>query len=119
MSSGKRAKGISRLSVEQIVDSAAEENLEMIEDIEIIFGTINELDNLEGLTNLRSLTVINSGLSRISNLSPVGHTLEKLCLCDQGLTRMENLLLPQLKELLLHQNALTRIENLEGCPKVQ
>ena len=61
-----------------------------------------------------AIIVINTGLSRLSNLAPVGHTLEKLCLCDQGLTRIENLLLPQLRELLLHQNALTRIENLEG-----
>jgi Leucine-rich repeat (LRR) protein len=115
----KRPSRVVRLTVEDIVASASEENLEMIEEIEIIFGPVNEIDCLDGLSNLRSFTLVNCGLQRISNVSCVGHTLEKLCLMDQGLTRMENLLLPQLRELMLQQNGITRIENLEGCPKLQ
>ena len=49
-------------------------------------------------------------------MSSVG---ERLCLCDQGITRMECLELPNLRELLLHQNALTRMEGLDGCPRLQ
>jgi hypothetical protein len=37
----------------------------------------------------------------------------------QGLTAMENLSLPNLRELYLHRNAITEIGNLNGCPKLR
>ena len=51
------AKKMSRtLTVDMIMDNTGEEDLENVEEIEIIFGSINELANLDGCTNLRSLT---------------------------------------------------------------
>lgn len=32
---------------------------------------------------------------------------------------MENLLLPNLKELFLHRNSISKIENLSGCPRLK
>ena len=107
------------LTADMIAEATGQQDLEDIEHIEIIFGSFEELGALEGCTKLRSLTVINAGMTRISALQPVASTLEKLCLCDQGITRMEGLALPNLRELLLHQNALTRIEGLDGCPRLQ
>eukprot|EP00936_MAST-01D_sp_MAST-1D-sp1_P002182 g2182.t1 len=107
------------LTADMIAEATGQQDLEDIEHIEIIFGSFEELGALEGCTKLRSLTVINAGMTRISALQPVASTLEKLCLCDQGITRMEGLTLPNLRELLLHQNALTRIEGLDGCPRLQ
>lgn len=46
-------------------------------------------------------------------------SLTSLCLCDQGLTAMDNLTLPNLKELFLHRNAITKIGNLGGCPRLR
>jgi hypothetical protein len=58
-------------------------------------------------------------MTRITGLAPVSHTLEKLNLCDQNLTKIEGLTLPHLRELLLHENKITKIENLQGCPRLQ
>jgi protein phosphatase 1 regulatory subunit 7 len=63
--------------------------------------------------------MIDNGLQRISNLKPVGMTLTSLCLCDQMLTRMENLDLPVLTELMLHRNKLTEISGLDRCPRLR
>ena len=41
-------------------------------------------------------------------------TLTRLCLCNQNITVMEGLQLPNLKQLLLQQNQITKIEALEG-----
>ncbi len=57
-------------------------------------------------------------MSRISNLAPLSMTLKVLCLCDQNITTMENLDLPQLRELYLHRNQITKISGLHGCPQL-
>ncbi|CAK4770177.1 unnamed protein product [Aphanomyces euteiches] len=63
--------------------------------------------------------VIQCRLQRISRLEPVAHTLTRLCLADQELTKIEGLCLPNLRQLLLHNNHIRVIENLEGVPKLQ
>jgi Leucine-rich repeat (LRR) protein len=111
---------ILRLTAEDIVEATGQQDLDEIESIEIIFGVFHELAPVEGCTKLRSLTVMNSSMQRITGLQPIAPTLERLCLCDQGLTRMEGLgALPNLRELLLHENAITRMEGLGGCPRLQ
>lgn len=65
-----------------------------------------------------SLTLINCGLTEISGLECVGGTLERLTLCDQHIERMENLALPNLRELLLQQNKITCIQGLNSCPRL-
>eukprot|EP00752_Nemacystus_decipiens_P001844 g1778.t1 len=108
-----------RLSPSIIIATTGQEALEELEDLEIIFGAVSELGGLERCTSLRSLTLIDCGLRRISNLEPVGHSLVKMCLCDQGLKKMEGLCLPGLKELYLHQNKISKIEGLDGCPSLR
>ena len=68
---------------------------------------------------LSLLPVIHTGLTRMSNLYPAGHSLLRLVLTQQRLTRMEHLDLPNLRDLLLHDNEIVRIENLGGCPRLQ
>lgn len=79
-------------------------SLETIEELEILFLTFNEIASLEYCNNLKKLTreflhsskfcriifnrntvVLNNGIVRISNLSPVAMTLTSLCICDQVL----------------------------------
>ncbi|CAK4672014.1 unnamed protein product, partial [Aphanomyces euteiches] len=104
-------------------------------EIEIIFGHFDEIDCLDECPNLCNLTrkttfgqnpmgahiglVIQCRLQRISRLEPVAHTLTRLCLADQELTKIEGLCLPNLRQLLLHNNHIRVIENLEGVPKLQ
>ena len=52
---------------------------------------------------------IDNGLKRISNLEPISISLITLCLCDQNLKTMDNLLLPNLKDLYLHRNDIRHI----------
>ena len=63
--------------------------------------------------------MLDNGLSRISNLTPVAMTLQMLCLCDQNITVIENLELPHLQELYLHRNQISEIKNLTGCPRLR
>ena len=60
-----------------------------------------------------------AAVEQISNLQSVSMTLERLCLPDQNILRLENLDLPCLRELLLQQNAISRIEGLDNCPRLQ
>ncbi|RQM11373.1 hypothetical protein B5M09_002666 [Aphanomyces astaci] len=57
---------------------------------------------------------MNTRLQRICRLEPVAHTLTRLCLADQELTKLEALCLPHLRQLLLQNNRIEIIENLDG-----
>jgi protein phosphatase 1 regulatory subunit 7 len=107
------------LSEDDIVATTGEQVLENIEEIEVLFSNCVEIASLERCRSLRKLAMIDNGLQRISNLKPVGMTLTSLCLCDQMLTRMENLDLPVLTELMLHRNKLTEISGLDRCPRLR
>ena len=61
-----------------------------------------------------TIEAISGRIRRISNLTPVSMTLTRLCLCDQQIEGIDNLNLPNLLELLLHQNRIQKIEGLEG-----
>jgi Leucine-rich repeat (LRR) protein len=91
-------------------------------EIEIIFTNVHDIgpDGIARCAALRALTLIDTGLRRIRGLDAVGRSLERLCLSDQNLTRIEGLSqLPMLRELLLHQNAIAKIEGLDGCPRLR
>ena len=90
-----------------------------IDELEILFTTIKEIGGLDGLVSLRKLAMLDNGLIRISNLSPVRNTLSKLTLCDQDISVIEGLDLPNLRELYLHRNCITRISGLERCPRLK
>ncbi|CAM9430862.1 unnamed protein product [Ectocarpus fasciculatus] len=108
-----------RLCPSIIIAATGQEALEDLEELEMIFGAVSEIGGLERCTSLRSLTLIDCGLRRISNLEPVRHSLVKMCLCDQDLKKMEGLCLPGLRELYLHQNKIAKIEGLDGCPSLR
>lgn len=63
--------------------------------------------------------VVQTGLRQLSNLMPVGHSLLRLVITEQKIARMENLALPNLRDLMLHCNDIVRIEGLTGCPRLQ
>ena len=102
-----------------IMESTGEDDVEVVEDIEIIFNLVHELSDLDACYNLRSLTLISTQLRSIDNLACVGHSLEKLALVNQELTKIENLYLPNLRELYLQKNRIKRLEGFEGCPKLR
>ena len=107
------------LSLDLLASVAGNSDLETLEDIEIIFSPVCEISNLNRCINLRSLTLIKVGLRRLSNLSCCGRSLERLCVPENEITRMEGLYLPNLRELYLQSNQISRIEGLDGCPKLQ
>jgi hypothetical protein len=107
------------LSIDLLQEVCGNEDLETVEEIEVIFNPICEMSNLDRCVNLRSISLIGVGLKRISNLACVGHSLERLSLSENALTKIEGLYLPNLRELYLHNNSICRLEGLEGCPKLQ
>jgi len=110
-----------RLQREDIVETVGSAVIiDELEELEILFLTIDEIDNLESCPRLRKLTLLDNGLKKISNLNPVGITLTSLCLCDQNITKVDRGLdLPNLRELFLHRNYITSIVGLEGCPRLR
>lgn len=64
------------------------------------------------------LIAISGKLTKISNLECVARTLTRLCLCNQQINTMEGLQLPNLQQLLLHQNNITEIKGLEGYESI-
>jgi hypothetical protein len=48
-------RAVKRLTVAQLVECTGEEDLEQVTEIEMLFGSVHELDNLGALVNLRSL----------------------------------------------------------------
>ncbi len=63
--------------------------------------------------------MIQTGLREISGLVPIAHSLMRLVITEQKITKMENLHLPNLRDLLLHCNEILRIEGLDNMPKLQ
>ncbi|KAJ8599886.1 hypothetical protein CTAYLR_002795 [Chrysophaeum taylorii] len=98
---------------------------EGLEEIEVIFGAIDKVvstgrGGLARCLRLRRLSLIDCGITSIGTLRPVAATLERLCLCDQKLTRMVGLgALPQLRWLYLQQNLISRLEDLDRCPRLR
>lgn len=86
---------------------------------QILFLTCDEISSLGVCRQLKRLSMLDNGLKRISGLAPVSNTLISLCLCDQNITRIENLDLPNLKELYLHRNEITKMDGLNGCPRLK
>jgi Leucine-rich repeat (LRR) protein len=69
-----------------------------------LYVTKMELNNLE---------VIGNGLKAFPQELQLLVSLHSLCLAQQQISHMENLNFPHLQELYLHNNQITRIENLE------
>ncbi|ETV86844.1 hypothetical protein H257_01899 [Aphanomyces astaci] len=113
------ATSMKRLTTADITQATGEDDHHRVVEIEIIFGSFHEIDALESCPNLCNFTLMNTRLQRICRLEPVAHTLTRLCLADQELTKLEALCLPHLRQLLLQNNRIEIIENLDGVPKLQ
>ena len=107
------------LTKEDIIETTGVENIEDLEDLEILFLGISEIGGLHECSSLRRVAMIDNGLLRISGLRPLGYTLLSLTLCDQRISKMENLELPNLRELFLHRNQITSINGLHGCQRLK
>lgn len=107
------------LSIESLIEACGEDHLDDITELEILFTSCTEIDSLQYCSSLTRLSMINNGLIVISNLYPVQETLKYLCLCDQQITRMENLHLPQLEKLYLYNNQIEEIRGLEHCTNLK
>jgi centrosomal protein CEP97 len=105
---------IKKLTKDDIIETTGITQTDTIEELEILFLTCDEISSLQYCRNLKALSMVDNGLKRISNLTPVRNTLIKLCLCDQLIVKIENLDLPNLKELYLHRNRIEHIEGLKG-----
>ena len=109
----------SHLTKQEIIEVSGENDLEALKQLEILFNGFQEIGGLEECTTLQKMSLIDNGLQRITNLRSVALTLTSLCLCDQDITKMENLLLPNLKTLYLHRNHIEKMEGLDGCPRLK
>jgi hypothetical protein len=107
------------LTRDDIITTTGIHKMEEIEDLEILFKHCTDIGGLEECTALRRFALINNGLRRINNLATLGYTLVQLTLCDQEITVMENLDLPNLRELFLQRNQISRIDGLSGCPRLR
>jgi len=101
------------------VEIAGENSLDALRELEILFNTFDEIGGLEDCSNLQKLSLLDNGLKRISNLAPVSLTLTTLCICDQDISRMECLELPNLRNLYLHRNNIRQMSGLAGCPRLK
>jgi hypothetical protein len=110
-----------KLTRSEIVETTGVSALESLVELEVLFTTCHDLEAeaLSDCVNLKRLALIDNGLQVISNLRPVAPTLISLCMCDQAITTMANLELPNLQELFLHRNLITRISGLHGCPRLK
>ena len=116
---GGRDAVAGQLSADLIKELTGEDDLELIEDIEVIFNEVQYIGGLERCANLRSLTLIDTRLQCIDNLASVSMSLEKLMLTEQNIQRIEGLVLPNLRELYLQNNEISVLEGFENCPKLQ
>ena len=119
MASKGRDAVAGQLSADVIKELTGEDDLELIEDIEVIFNEVQYIGGLERCANLRSLTLIDTRLQCIDNLASVSMSLEKLMLTEQNIQRIEGLVLPNLRELYLQNNEISVLEGFENCPKLQ
>ena len=116
---GREGSEAGQLSPDLIKELTGQDDLELIEEIEVIFNEVRYIGGLERCANLRSLTLIDTRLQCIDNLASVSMSLEKLMLTEQNIQKIEGLVLPNLRELYLQNNQISVLEGFENCPKLQ
>eukprot|EP00742_Colponemidia_sp_Colp-10_P007609 GILJ01008201.1.p1 GENE.GILJ01008201.1~~GILJ01008201.1.p1 ORF type:complete len:822 (-),score=119.95 GILJ01008201.1:424-2889(-) len=110
----------SPLTLELIKAETGTQALDLLQKLEIIFSPVSEVDNLSQCRNLLELSLIETGLVRISNLDPVGHSLHCLRLSGNFISKIENLhSLVHLRELFLDNNKIRKIEGLDHCGQLR
>ena len=108
------------LTEAKILEACDSDHPAKIKELEIIFTPTNILGGFEKCVQLHTLRIMNTNLKRISHLEPLGRSLQSLTLCDQNITKIENLeCLPNLRELYVHRNCIRRIEGLDHLRKLE
>ena len=110
------------LSERELGDAAGEADLSSASDVEIAFDAFDALDP-DALRSCRALThlsLTHNGLRVLPRLHAAAATLRKLELSHQRLESMSGLPeLPQLRELILNDNAIATLEPPAGCPRLE
>ena len=108
------------LTVAQILEASSKESLDEVTNLEILFTPVARIAALDLCPRLAALTLIETGLARMSGLRAASETLTKLSLIGHGLERIEGLDgMLSLRELYLQDNNIARIGGLDGCPNLQ
>ena len=111
-----------KLTESDIIEAVGTTDLTNLIEIEVLFIECHDIDTLafKKCQKLVRLSMINNSLKFISsNLYDIRHSLLHLCLCNQAISRIENLDLPLLITLYLHNNIINKIENLNKLPNLQ
>lgn len=110
------------LSERELGDAAGEADLSSASDVEIAFDAFDALDP-DALRSCRALThlsLTHNGLRVLPRLHAAAATLRKLELSHQRLESMSGLPeMPQLRELILNDNAIATLEPPAGCPRLE
>ncbi len=90
-----------------------------VEELSMSYESVFAIDNLEGFTNLRMLSLDNNCIKRMVNLHPLVN-LEWLDLSFNRIEKIEGLeALTKLTDLSLCNNLITKVENLQDCKKLK
>ena len=110
------------LSERELGDAAGEADLSSASDVEIAFDAFDALDPdaLQSCRALTHLSLTHNGLRVLPRLHAAADTLRRLELSHQRLESMSGLPeLPQLRELILNDNAIATLEPPAGCPRLE
>lgn len=90
-----------------------------VEELRMSYESIFTIDNLEGFSQLRVLSLDNNCIKKMCNLEPLVN-LEWLDLSFNRIERIEGLeTLTKLTDLSLCNNKISKIENLRDCQKLK
>eukprot|EP00762_Andalucia_godoyi_P003037 ANDGO_04201.mRNA.1 Dynein light chain 1 len=118
-----QARAPAPLTTDVLYENTGESDYLSLQACEIAFEPLSDISLLLKCTQLSQLTMISNSLSdfpRSFSFTPIGSTIQVLCIASQCLTRMTFLgQLPHLRELYLYDNAIESIDGLSGCPSIQ
>ena len=101
---------------------ASNEQISALKVLEVAFTQIQSLASLQYSPNLRELSLIETGpLMSLSGIESASHSLEILRVIGCQLPAIEPCVnsLSHLRELILTNNAISKIENISGCLRLE
>jgi len=109
------------VSPTQLVCSSNEQ-ISALKVLEVAFTKIQSLSSLQYCPNLRELSLIETGaLQSLAGIESAAHSLEVLRVIGCQLPAIEPCInsLTHLRDLVLSNNAIEKIENLQGCLRLE
>ncbi|PRP76802.1 leucine-rich repeat-containing protein 9 [Planoprotostelium fungivorum] len=90
-------------------------------ELEFVFDLFSEIEDLSAFRYLRKLILVGNGLTVVPpSLGGLASSLQILYLCQQSITKIENLSkLTELRELYMYNNTIQKMEGLHSCQKLQ